>query len=66
MKDTRIVIDAVRNKIPPTAKMLVCWIGDDGFLHASQANVTQTDVARMAEALRASTIDLPGGLLRAA
>lgn len=66
MKDTRILLDEVRAKIPPTAKMVVCWIGVDGALHASQANVSQTDVHRMAGALQASVMTLPGGLIRAA
>jgi hypothetical protein len=62
-KDTRTVLDAVRNKIPPDAKMIICWIGADGFLHASQANMNQADVASMADSLHASTLTMPGGVM---
>jgi hypothetical protein len=62
-KDTRTVLDAVRSKIPPDAKMVVCWIGADGQLHAAHANMSQGDVARAAEALHASTLTMPGGIL---
>jgi hypothetical protein len=65
MKDTRSVLDAVRPKIPPEAKLLVCWIVD-GVMHASHANMNQTDLARVAESLQASSMAMPGGLVRAA
>lgn len=66
MKDTRTLLDDVRPKVPPDAKLLVCWMGADGILHASQANTSQTDVARMADALKANTLSMPGGIIRAA
>ena len=66
MKDTRIVLDDVRRKVPPGAKMLVAWIGPNGQLHAAQANMTQGDVGALSDALKASALTLPGGLLRAA
>jgi hypothetical protein len=65
-KDTRTVLDAVRTKVPPNAKMLVCWIGADGFLHASHANMNQADLVRVADSLHASSMTMPGGLVRAA
>ena len=65
MKDTRTVIDAVRNKIPPGAKMLVAWIDSDGQLRASQANVSQDDVYNMAAALQNSAMTMPSGIIRA-
>jgi hypothetical protein len=65
-KDARTVLDAVRVQVPPDAKMLVCWIGADGQLHAAQANMSQDDVARAAQAMHASTLTMPGGILRAA
>jgi hypothetical protein len=64
--DTRTVLDAVRPKVPPAAKMLVCWIGVDGVLHASHANMSQNDLARVADSLHASSMMMPGGLVRAA
>lgn len=65
MKDARIVLDGVRAKVPPNAKFLACWVVD-GVMHASHANMTQTDLARVAESLKASSMSMPGGLVRAA
>jgi hypothetical protein len=64
-KDTRVVLDGVRAKVPGDAKLLVCWIVD-GVLHASHANLTQNDLARVAESLQAGSTTMPGGLVRAA
>jgi hypothetical protein len=66
MKDARAVLDAVRPKVPSAGKMLVCWIDADGTFRAAQANMTQADVARAADALHASTLTMPGAILRAA
>jgi hypothetical protein len=65
MKDTRVLLDDVRAKIPPTAKVLVCWIDDSNVMHASQANVSQSDVVRIAESLTHNVQTMPSGILRA-
>lgn len=64
-KDTRAVLDSVRAKVPPDAKLLVCWIVD-GVMHAAHANMSQNDLARVADSLHASSMSMPGGLVRAA
>lgn len=63
-KDTRSVLDGVRNKIPPNAKMIVCWMDSDGSVRAAQANMTQTDVSQVADMLRASVPSMPSGIFR--
>jgi hypothetical protein len=56
MKDTRTVLDAVRTKIPGDAKLLVLWRNKDGgFMHASQANMSQADLSEFATTMMAQT-----------
>ena len=51
-KDTREVLDTVRGKIPPNAKLLVCWmVPGENVLHAAQSNLTHGDVQEIAQSL---------------
>jgi hypothetical protein len=58
-KDARAVLDGIRNKVPPNAKLLVVWVlpGEDGRLGAlrcAQANTSMGDIEQMADSLRAN------------
>lgn len=56
MKDTRLVLDAVRAKIPGDAKLLVVYIGNNGHLICSQANMSQRDISLVADSLHANLL----------
>lgn len=64
MKDTRTVLDNVRVRIPPGAKLLVAYVDDNGLLRCAQANCSQRDVEQIADSLKANIlcerIGLPG------
>lgn len=47
MKDTRVVLDNVRAKVPSGAQMLVAYIDMGGVLHLTQANCDQTDITKI-------------------
>lgn len=57
MRDARLLLDDVRSKMPAEAKALVLWIAPGSIaVHASQANMTQADIGRVLDALKASTL----------
>ena len=57
MKDTRSVLDSVRDTIDPQGNLLVVWIGSgEDILRCSQANMDQADLAKMIEGLKANLI----------
>jgi hypothetical protein len=57
MRDARILLDDVRAKMPAEAKALVLWIEPGSIaVHASQANMTQADLGRVLDAIKASTL----------
>lgn len=55
MKDTRAILDGVRAKIPPDAKLLVVWL-QDGVMHCAQANTTMGDVGAIGASLQANAL----------
>lgn len=61
MKDAREVLDGVRSKVPPNAKMLVVWVLPDetgalGALRCAQANTTLGDIEQIADSLKANAM----------
>lgn len=58
MKDPRTVLDSVRRKVSPNAKLLVVWLEEDesGAMHCAQANLDQSELATVVESLRANCI----------
>lgn len=58
MKDPRSVLDSVRSKISPTAKVLIAWTeeGINGVVHCAQANLDQSELSMVIESLRANAI----------
>jgi hypothetical protein len=58
MKDPRTVLDGVRQKISPNAKLLVVWLEEDerGAMHCAQANLDQAELAAVIEGLRSNAI----------
>lgn len=57
MKDPRTVLDGVRGKISPNAKLLVAWLEEDeGTVRVAQANMNQSELSLVIESLRANAI----------
>lgn len=61
MKDARTILDGVRNKVPPNAKLLVVWVLPDehgklGALRCAQANTSMGDIDQIADALKANAV----------
>lgn len=55
MKDPRTILDAIRNKVPPDAKLLVVWQdGAKAPLRCAQANLSLGDVEAWAANLAAN------------
>lgn len=57
MKDAQTVLDGVRNKVPPNAKLLVVWVLPDengklGVLRCAQANTTMGEIEQIADSLK--------------
>ncbi|HRH13164.1 MAG TPA: hypothetical protein PK225_02310 [Azonexus sp.] len=62
MKDTRTVLDNMRAKIPPGAKLLVAYLGEHGELRCAQANCTQRDIEQFADSLKVNALSERVGL----
>lgn len=58
MLDPRTVLDGVRRKIGPNAKLLVAWVEEDegGTMRCAQANMNQSELSLVIESLRANAI----------
>lgn len=58
MKDPRTILDNVRSKISPNAKLLVVWLEEDeyGALRCAQANLDQRELQVVIESLRANVL----------
>ena len=54
MKDTRIVLDNVRMRIPGDAKLVVAYIDKNGVLRLAQANCSQADVKEIGNTIFAA------------
>lgn len=58
MLDPRTVLDGVRAKVSPNAKLLVAWLEQDegGIVRVAQANMDQSELSLVIESLRANAI----------
>jgi hypothetical protein len=57
MIDPRTVLDGVRGKVSPNAKLLVAWLEEDeGVVRVAQANMNQSEISMVIESLRANAI----------